>query len=176
MKTNVPSTLRRRPWKRSVVLAAILLSITVLSIIFHRTGAVGYDIPHLLYPAIPRQSSAQPEKPQTQQARNISKAIVTSVQRKDETSADWILEELPDWQPYIYVTDRTSDEKPDNNVTSLAPLASLPVNRGREASVYLTYIVQHYYDLPDIMVFIHGKRYQIHNGKLPRLPNFASDR
>lgn len=36
-------------------------------------------------------------------------------------------------------------------------------NEGHEASVYLTYIINHYWDLPDYMVFIHAKRYQWHN-------------
>jgi hypothetical protein len=91
------------------------------------------------------------------------KAIITSVQRKDETSADWLAELLPDWENFVYVTDRTSDEDPLPNNSPIRP-QPLPVNRGREASVYLTYIIHHYYDLPDYMVFIHGKRYQIHNG------------
>ena len=36
-------------------------------------------------------------------------------------------------------------------------------NKGNEASAYLTYLITHYHNLPDYMVFIHGKRYQWHN-------------
>jgi hypothetical protein len=91
------------------------------------------------------------------------KAIVSSVQRNDETTADWPAHMLPDWEPMVYVTDRTSDEPPEENASPIQPL-SMPLNRGREASVYLTYIIHHYHDLPDYVVFIHGKRYQLHNG------------
>jgi len=92
------------------------------------------------------------------------KAIVTSVQKEDETTADWLAEFLPDWQAVVYVTDRTSDDPVSSNISLISP-HHLPVNKGREASVYLTYIIQHYHSLPDYVVFIHGKRYQIHNGK-----------
>jgi len=86
------------------------------------------------------------------------------VQKEDETTADWLAEFSPDWQAVVYVTDRTSDDPAPSN-TSLIKPHHLPVNKGREASVYLTYIIQHYHSLPDYVVFIHGKRYQIHNGK-----------
>lgn len=93
-----------------------------------------------------------------------TKAVVTSVQKEDETTADWLAEFLPDWQAVVYVTDRTSDDPAPSNTSLISP-HHLPVNKGREASVYLTYIIQHYHSLPDYVVFIHGKRYQIHNGK-----------
>jgi hypothetical protein len=95
--------------------------------------------------------------------RTKSKAIITLVQKNDETVTDWLVELLPDWEPVVYVTDRTSDQAPDDNASLIQPL-NMHVNRGREASVYLTYIIHHYHDLPDYMVFIHGRRYQLHNG------------
>lgn len=33
----------------------------------------------------------------------------------------------------------------------------VPVNQGREAMAYLTYIIEHYDKLPDYIVFVHGK-------------------
>ena len=100
-----------------------------------------------------------------------TKAVVTSVQKENETTADWLAESLPDWQAVVYVTDRTSDDPVSLNASLISP-HHLPVNKGREASVYLTYIIRHYHFLPDYVVFIHGKRYQIHNGK-PVLDDFA---
>ncbi|KAK5723542.1 hypothetical protein LTR15_005240 [Elasticomyces elasticus] len=100
------------------------------------------------------------------------KAIITSVQRDDETTADWLVETLPEWDAKVYVTDRRSDEEATSSSSLIKP-HSLPVNRGREASVYLTYIIHHYYDLPEYMVFIHGKRYQIHNDD-PMLDTFPA--
>lgn len=97
------------------------------------------------------------------QHKTKRKAIVSSVQRKDETTSDWIVHMLPDWEPVVYVADRTSDEPADGNSSPIQAF-NMPINRGREASVYLTYIIHHYHDLPDYVVFIHGKRYQLHNG------------
>lgn len=38
-----------------------------------------------------------------------------------------------------------------------------PAPQGREAMAYLTFIIDHYYDLPNITAFVHGKREQQHN-------------
>lgn len=36
------------------------------------------------------------------------------------------------------------------------PLLTVPLNQGREAMAYLTYIIDHYDELPDYMIFTHG--------------------
>lgn len=45
------------------------------------------------------------------------------------------------------------------------PDAGLTVtkNKGNEGSAYLSYIISHYHALPDVMVFLHARRYQWHN-------------
>ncbi|EXJ81471.1 hypothetical protein A1O3_07763 [Capronia epimyces CBS 606.96] len=58
-------------------------------------------------------------------------------------NVDWVSEELQDWQHAIYHMD-------DSNWV-LHP----PLNKGREAMAYLTFIVDHYHNLPEIMVFLH---------------------
>jgi hypothetical protein len=40
---------------------------------------------------------------------------------------------------------------------------TVPVNKGNEAMVYLTYLIDRYDSLPDVTVFMHGARYQWHN-------------
>lgn len=152
-----PNTPFSRPWIRTFIPAgAILVFLTFVFVSQYKD-----DI------ASPRLHSTttfsdSPVVEHTKPAK--TKAVVTSVQKEDETSADWLAEFLPDWQAVVYVTDRTSDD-PESSNTSLIRPHHLPVNKGREASVYLTYIIQHYHSLPDYVVFIHGKRYQIHNGK-----------
>lgn len=42
--------------------------------------------------------------------------------------------------------------------------ASLPSDRGLENMAYLTYIIDHYDSLPDIVILMHGGRYRWHNG------------
>lgn len=50
------------------------------------------------------------------------------------------------WTRYRYITDQKNPKEG----------YSVPVNRGREAMVYLTYIIDNYGNLPDYAVFVHG--------------------
>lgn len=100
------------------------------------------------------------------QPKRPNKAIIATTLQKSPDSADWIIDLLPDWQPYIFMADGTVNDAPmlSNQHAHKIPLA---LNRGREAASYLSFIITHYYDLPEYMVFIHGDRYQTHNGKHP---------
>lgn len=152
-----PNTPFSRPWIRTFIpTGAILVFLTFVFVSQYKDDIA---LPPLQGTTT---FSDRPVVEHTKPAK--TKAVVTSVQKEDETSADWLAEFLPDWQAVVYVTDRTSDD-PESSNTSLIRPHHLPVNKGREASVYLTYIIQHYHSLPDYVVFIHGKRYQIHNGK-----------
>jgi len=75
---------------------------------------------------------------------SVSKVIVMAKLEKEDTS--WVADNLPDWQTAIYTVDN--------------PNATLHTdrNKGREANVYLTYIVQNYNSLPDIILFLHSHR------------------
>ncbi|KAL1999455.1 hypothetical protein VTN02DRAFT_4503 [Thermoascus thermophilus] len=79
----------------------------------------------------------------------IHRDLVVASMRSDNTS--WLFEYFPDWHKSIYVVD-----DPDAELT-------VEVNKGRESMVYLTYIIDHYDHLPDVMLFIHSQRYQWHN-------------
>jgi hypothetical protein len=74
--------------------------------------------------------------------------VVPRLMRED---VKWISEQLPDMKTAIYVVD--------------LPTAKLhpPKNKGHEAMVYLTYIIDNYEDLPDISIFMHAHRYTWHN-------------
>lgn len=152
-----PSSPFSRPWLRTFIPAGAVL--VFLMFIFVSQYNDDVAPPHL-------QGTTTSSNQHTSLVK--TKAVVTSVQKEDETTADWLAEFLPDWQAVVYVTDRTSDDPAPSNKSLISP-HHLPVNKGREASVYLTYIIQHYHSLPDYVVFIHGKRYQIHNGKLAPL-------
>ncbi|MCJ1288966.1 hypothetical protein MMC34_000497 [Xylographa carneopallida] len=73
-----------------------------------------------------------------------SKAIVIGKLASEDTS--WVTRELPDWHPFIYSVDNTS-----------AALHT-PVNKGREALAYLSYVVEHYAALPETVLFLHAHR------------------
>ncbi|KAI1114121.1 hypothetical protein F5Y14DRAFT_415532 [Nemania sp. NC0429] len=74
--------------------------------------------------------------------------VVASI-KSENTS--WIPALLPDWRANIYVAD-----------DSRAPL-TVPVNKGREAMVYLTYLIDRYDSLPENVVFVHASRFAWHN-------------
>lgn len=80
---------------------------------------------------------------------NYSKILVIAKTKKED--ADWIAEELPDWDTAIYVAD---DPK--------APFHP-PKNKGHEVMVYLTYLIDLYEELPDIVAFMHFHRKAWHN-------------
>jgi hypothetical protein len=67
---------------------------------------------------------------------------------------DWIHRELPQMPTAIYTVD---DPK--------APLRP-PKNKGREAMVYLTFIIENYDSLPDTSIFIHSHADTWHNANL----------
>ncbi|CAG8197533.1 unnamed protein product [Penicillium salamii] len=81
-----------------------------------------------------------------------SKVMV--VTRTKEEDTDWIANELPDWDTAIYVADDPS-----------APLHP-PKNKGHEVMIYLTYLVDHYDQLPDVAVFMHSHQNAWHNDEL----------
>ncbi|KAK4169825.1 hypothetical protein QBC43DRAFT_306728 [Cladorrhinum sp. PSN259] len=75
--------------------------------------------------------------------------VVASLKKENTT---WIQEQLPrDWVPSIYVVDDETAK------------LTVPVNKGREAMVYLTYIIDNYFSLPEVSLFIHASRFAWHN-------------
>ncbi|KAL9109236.1 MAG: hypothetical protein Q9227_006162 [Pyrenula ochraceoflavens] len=70
------------------------------------------------------------------------KVIVMAHLKSENT--DWVGEFLPDWQHAIYSVD--SPQYPYH----------IPLNKGREAMTYLTYLIDHYSHLPSIIAFLHA--------------------
>lgn len=83
---------------------------------------------------------------------NYSRVLVIPKIKKEDTK--WIEEELPDLETAVYVAD---DPR--------APLHP-PKNKGHEVMVYLSYIIEHYNELPDIVIFMHSHRNSWHNDDL----------
>ncbi|KAL9108655.1 MAG: hypothetical protein Q9227_006601 [Pyrenula ochraceoflavens] len=69
----------------------------------------------------------------------------------------WMDRGLPDLDKTLYVVD-------DRNATN-----QIPRNKGREAMVYLTYIIDHYDSLPDTVLFFHPDQFTWHNNVLLNL-------
>jgi hypothetical protein len=77
--------------------------------------------------------------------------VIASMKKENIT---WLHEYLPDWKKNIYVVDDQWAE------------LTVPVNKGREAMVFLTYIIDRYHSLPGNIIFHHAERFQWHNDNL----------
>ncbi|KAI9654841.1 MAG: hypothetical protein M1829_000737 [Trizodia sp. TS-e1964] len=83
---------------------------------------------------------------------NYSRTLV--IARMSSSNVDWIAESLPHMHAKIYAAD-------DPNAV-LHP----PQNKGHEAMVYLTYLIDHYHALSDVTIFMHDHRHTWHNERL----------
>ncbi|KAH8704088.1 hypothetical protein BGW36DRAFT_288548 [Talaromyces proteolyticus] len=68
-----------------------------------------------------------------------------------EQNTSWYSVYFPDWKHNIYI------------VNDLTASLTVPRNKGHEAMVYLTYIIDRYDNLPNNTVFLHADRFQWHN-------------
>lgn len=80
---------------------------------------------------------------------SYSKMLVVPRIKDEDTT--WIERELLDWESAVYVADDPS-----------APLHP-PKNKGHEVMIYLTFIIDNYENLPDIMAFMHAHQTAWHN-------------
>lgn len=78
-----------------------------------------------------------------------SKGIIVASVKKENTS--WVADRLPDFARYIYVNDDPEAE------------FTVPKNHGNELMAYLTFIIDHYDKLPEIMFFVHAHERTFHN-------------
>ena len=83
---------------------------------------------------------------------NYSRVMV--LPRTKDEDITWIAEELPGLNLSVYIVDEPN--------AALHP----PKNKGHEVMVYLSYIIEHYDNLPDIIIFMHAHRWTYHNNEL----------
>ncbi|KAL2862080.1 hypothetical protein BJX68DRAFT_17506 [Aspergillus pseudodeflectus] len=79
---------------------------------------------------------------------------VLVVPRTNYEDTTWMEFEIPGWETAVYVVDDPS-----------APLHP-PKNKGHEVMIYLSYIIEHYDELPDIIAFMHSHQFAWHNDDL----------
>ena len=109
-----------------------------------QNASIGASASSLYAPGIPKQSGS-----------NYTRGLVIGHLTSENTT--WLDEYLPtdpSIVPYIYIVDDHS-----------APLHT-PQNKGHEAMVYLTYILDHYDALPEISIFMHPHRIAWHTPEL----------
>ena len=105
------------------------------------SDSAAYSLPSHFYPGVPKPLGSK-----------YSRVMVIPRLQSDNTS--WISEELPDVDTAVYIA--------NNPVAALHP----PKNKGHEVMTYLTYIIDHYDALPDILIFMHSHRWTHHNNAL----------
>ena len=76
------------------------------------------------------------------------------VARMQEDDIAWMSENLPGIDFNVYIA---NDAK-----AQLHP----PKNKGHEVMIYLTFIIDHYEQLPDIVLFMHAHRFTHHNSEI----------
>ena len=87
--------------------------------------------------------------------RNITRTLVIAKLAEEDT--EWIAKFIGDDRsltPAIYTVD-----DPNADLT-------VPKNKGHEVMVYLTYIIDHYYNLSDVTMFMHSHQIAWHNNDL----------
>ncbi|KAI5279279.1 hypothetical protein KEM54_004235, partial [Ascosphaera aggregata] len=154
----MPSIYRRRGIIRA--LCGSLLASAVLFMLLIHQSVIGHgDIDRMSLPAMLMSSKEKALlKPTFTLGRpkpeglDYTRTLVVAKTKKEST--DWIARALPDLHTAIYVAD---DDK--------SPLHP-PANKGHEAMVYLTYLIDNYYNLSDINIFMHSHRYAWHNAEL----------
>ncbi|RPB01294.1 hypothetical protein L873DRAFT_1677084 [Choiromyces venosus 120613-1] len=92
-------------------------------------------------------------------ADNFVKHLVLPRMRSEDVTWLTYLPEDLNIIPKTYLID------PDKDIT-LPGTLTVPINKGHEAQAYLTYIIEHYDNLPDIAIFTHAHSTAWHNNDL----------
>ncbi|RSL48328.1 hypothetical protein CDV31_003364 [Fusarium ambrosium] len=141
----------------------------------HRNNVVGFFVilflilfyfrDDLLPPSSNSRSHAYDTSTTLRLGDNDVEMVVASMKHEN---VSWLDHYLPEWKKNIYVVD-------DNRAK-----LTVPMNKGREAMVFLTYIIDRYDSLPGNIIFHHAERFQWHNDNpdydaLPLLQKFRFD-
>lgn len=113
-----------------------------------RHGHPGID--HQMAPERPMATTLLAGSP-GQKSKYSRVMVIPSMQEDD---IKWIMRELPKVDVSIYIA--------NNPTASRHP----PRNKGHEVMIYLSYLIDHYNHLPDIILFMHSHRWTHHNNHL----------
>ncbi|KIW89273.1 uncharacterized protein Z519_10126 [Cladophialophora bantiana CBS 173.52] len=131
----------RRPSILSLVLAAFILTL-LLNGFGNFSPEQSYQDGPSYNPSLFSPGTAKPA------GENYSRVLVMA--RLSTEDASWLDKDLPELPRKIYTVDSPH-------------YSGLPANKGNEAMAYLTYIIDHYDSLPDIVLFFHPPKKSWHN-------------
>jgi hypothetical protein len=83
--------------------------------------------------------------------RHTKALVVASTQKTAGEASDWLAKVPKDWAIHKSVVDAEIPPKS----TKREKVFAVPVNKGNEAMVYLTYIIENYHNLPEVVFFHH---------------------
>ncbi|KAF2272155.1 uncharacterized protein EI97DRAFT_386417 [Westerdykella ornata] len=122
----------------------------------------GFDHPSAQYPSssttknrdpldfsIPLRFTEGVAKPK---GENYSYVVVVGKMKDEELR--WMEADLPGVDVVVYEVDNPKAQR------------KIPKNKGREAMVYLTYLIDNYNKLPDTIIFMHSHKHAWHNNML----------
>ncbi|KAI1759227.1 hypothetical protein GGR53DRAFT_471556 [Hypoxylon sp. FL1150] len=104
-----------------------------------------------LWPANDSRSVLVDDRDPTTEPPRTHREVELVIASTTKENPSWAYRHFSHWNPQVYVTDNQS------------ATLTVPRNKGHEAMVYLTYIIDHYNNLPDSILFIHASRFQWHN-------------
>lgn len=88
---------------------------------------------------------------------NYTRVLVMAKTTKE--NIDWVHDSLPNLPLAVYDMDH-----PSNLSMALSDdMLSVPANKGHESMAYLTYIIDHYPNFPDVVLFFHPHKSAWHN-------------
>ncbi|KAL5358778.1 hypothetical protein BJX96DRAFT_173759 [Aspergillus floccosus] len=146
---------RSQRWTRAqgIGAAAVLLILTGwASLYLYYNSPVQHKFAQSAHP-----DSSQPAQPAQTKTTFTRTLVVARTHDADTSWVDAVAAEDALLEPVVY----TVDIDPANATTP-----TVPQNKGHEVMVYLTYIIEHYFTLRDITIFMHADRLTWHNNDL----------
>lgn len=137
-------------WRRSTILSLTLGLLTLVYLLARISAKPKYiygqnDASSLYNPSMFTPGTPKPA------GHNYSRVLVMGHLRNEDVS--WVSHDIPGLRTKFYTVDDSDD-------------SGLPANKGHEAMIYLTYIIDHYDTLPDVVLFFHPHKTAWHNNIL----------
>ncbi|PGH00710.1 hypothetical protein AJ79_08130 [Helicocarpus griseus UAMH5409] len=134
--------MRALPDRRLLTIALALVFLLLLAFYYyHSKISIALGTARIFHPPSPSSPTPPLDDPQNETTRAL---IIASLQSDDVSWALSLPSTTPSLTTHVYTVDNAS-----------APL-TVPANKGHEAMVYLTYIIDHYHTLPAVAIFMHA--------------------
>ncbi|KAF7617737.1 hypothetical protein F9C07_4451 [Aspergillus flavus] len=135
---------RTRAWVISAATSVLIFGSLYLFFFAHRRGGNIYRLVTV---------------PRPVERTNERTLVIAKTQDADTNWVDTLLQEDNLLNSTVYTVDAP-------NTTASGTTLTVPMNKGHEVMVYLTYIIEHYFQLSDVTIFMHADQISWHNNDL----------